>query len=442
MIETFEIRNFRSILDLTVDFRYGEGSAPRHYLERDTWAFLQEGNAKNDRFVPVLAIYGANASGKSNIVNAFLNFQRLLAQGIGGCYFGNKLNTKYDYAAFGVVVLVAGRRFRYEISYDGERIGSERLSEVMHGKSRILFSLGQQEGEGCRVGNVFTGVLGDGYDAARLENALKVECTNGNGVWVKPFLPCLVRAFPGLTDFAQGVMDEFTGRLQVSNRNEFFISQGVDLLARVNSPEARKAAMSKIAKLLKKFDFGVREMTMERQRVGKNGATIQNASLSPFNPAVIVQDSGDSLIVDEFKLIHEDAEGTLKPLNFSTEESEGTKVIAALIGICLWALETGRTLFVDELDRSLHPFVLISLIKLFKSKRYNKTNAQLVFTAHDPTPLDEDLLRISEVGIIDKTIAGGTSFRRLCEFKGTRNITNFRKQYLSGVYSGIPFPYI
>ena len=442
MIETFDIRNFRSILDLTVDFRYGEGAAPRHYLEHDTWAFLQEGNAKNDRFVPVLAIYGANASGKSNIVNAFLNFQRLLAHGIGGCYFGNKLNTKYDYASFGVVVLAAGRHFRYEISYDGERIRSEKLYEVVQGKSTILFSIGQHEREECQDGNVFTGVLGDGYDAVRLENALKVECTNGNGGWVKPFLPCLVRAFPGLTDFAQGIMDEFTGRLQVSNRNEFFISQGVDLLARVNSPEARKAAMSKIAKLLKKFDFGVREMTMERQRVGKNGAAIQNALLPPFNPAAIVQDSGNSLIVDEFKLIHEDIDGNLKPLDFSTEESEGTKVIAALIGVCLWALETGRTLFVDELDRSLHPFILISLIKLFKSKRYNKTNAQLVFTAHDPTPLDEDLLRVSEVGIIDKTIAGGTSFRRLCEFKGTRNITNFRKQYLSGVYSGIPFPYI
>ena len=146
--------------------------------------------------------------------------------------------------------------------------------------------------------------------------------------------------------------------------------------------------------------------------------------------------------MDEFKLLHEDAEGNLKSLDFRTEESDGTKVVAALIGVCLWALETGRTLFVDELDRSLHPFILISLIKLFKSKRYNKTNAQLVFTAHDPTPLDEDLLRVSEVGIINKTIVGGTSFRRLCEYKGTRNVSNFRKQYLAGIYSGIPFPYI
>ena len=442
MIETFQIRNFRSIVDALVDFRYGEGAAPRHYLEHDAWAFLPTGNGKNDRFVPVLAFYGANASGKSNIVNAFLNFQQLLLHGIGGRYFCNKLNSRYDHASYVAVVSFDGRRFRYEIAYDGEVILFESLRELGNGKVKTLFSIGRQSDAMARAGNVFDGVVGKGYDATRMENALRVECTNGEGGLVKPFLPCLVRTFPGLTDFSQKIMDEFTGRLQVSNRNEFFISQGVDLLAQSNSPEARTVAMSKIAKLLKKFDFGVREMTLERQRIGKSGPSFQNAGLTSHNPTAISQDVGDAWIVDEFKLVHEDADGNLKPLDYRTEESDGTKVVAALIGVCLWALETGRTLFVDELDRSLHPFILISLIKLFKSKRYNKTNAQLVFTAHDPTPLDEDLLRVSEVGIINKTIADGTSIRRLCEYKGIRNVSNFRKQYLSGVYSGIPFPYI
>lgn len=435
MIEKFEIRNFKSILDVEIDFKYGEGAAPRHYLDHDTWAFLKVGNDKNDRFVPVLAIYGANASGKSNIVNSFLIFQQVLLHGIGGCYFGNKLNSKYDYASFVATVFCDGRRFRYEIVYDAERIRGERLCELAAGKELLLFSVGSGK-------NAFDGIVGEGYDAGRMETALKVECSNGEGVFVKPFLPCLARTFPGLTDFTQKVMNEFVSRMQVSNRNEFFISQGVDLLAQINAPEARKTAMSKIAKLLTKFDFGVRAMTLERQRVSKNGMVFQNVGVTPFNPAAIVQDVGDALIVDEFKLLHTDVDGNLRPLDFRTEESDGTKVIAALIGVCLWALETGRTLFVDELDRSLHPFILISLIKLFKSKRYNKMNAQLVFTAHDPTPLDEDLLRVSEVGIIDKTVAEGTSFRRLCEYKGTRNVSNFRKQYLSGVYSGIPFPYI
>ena len=47
MIEKFEIRNFKSILDVEIDFKYGEGAAPRHYLDHDTWAFLKVGNDKN-----------------------------------------------------------------------------------------------------------------------------------------------------------------------------------------------------------------------------------------------------------------------------------------------------------------------------------------------------------------------------------------------------------
>ena len=181
MIETFEIRNFKSILDVTVDFRYGEGSAPRHYLERDTWAFLQEGNGKNARFVPVLAIYGANASGKSNIVNAFLNFQQILLHGIGGRYLGNKLNAKYDYASFAATVFLEGRRFRYEIAYDGERIRQEQLCELEGSREHLLFSVASGK-------NAFDGVVGEGYDSGRMETALKVECTNGAGVFVRPFL--------------------------------------------------------------------------------------------------------------------------------------------------------------------------------------------------------------------------------------------------------------
>ena len=438
MIESFKIRNFRSILDLNVEFTYGEGTAPRHFHESDNWAFLQTSNAKNDRFVPVLAIYGANASGKSNIVNAFQIFQRVVSNGIAGCFFPDKLNEKYDYAAFESVVSIDGVRYVYEISYDTTRIRSEKLSQIVRGPEprKTIFSIGGDE-------NNFDGIVTAGYDAERMENALKIECKSNEGLLIKPFLTCVAHAFPGLTDAIPKIVNEFVQRLQVSNRNEFFISQAVDLLAQFNTPDARKEAMGKIVRLLKKFDFGVKEMTMERQRIGKDKQPFAAFGAVPrFSPASITRDVGDAWEVDEFKLLHENASGELTPLNFMTEESDGTKVVAALLGICLWALETGKTLFVDELDRSLHPFILISLIKLFKSKRYNKTNAQLIFTVHDPTALDEDMMRISEIGIVDKTVKDGTSFRRLCNFKGARNVTNFRRQYLSGAYSGIPFPYI
>lgn len=436
MIETFKIRNFRSILDAEIDFRYGEGAAPRHYQDREDWPFLQAGAGKYNRFVPVLAMYGANASGKTNLVNAVFQFQKLLLEGVGGRFFPNKLCSKYDYASFEAVVSTGGeRRFRYTVAYDGEKMREERLADLLPDGEKTLFSIGLG-------GKDFAGVAGGNYDESRMEDALRIECTNDKGGWGKPFLPCLARTFPGLTDFAPLLVDELSDRLKVSKHNEFLISNAIDMLAQDDSDEARQAAMDKIAKLLAKFDFGVRGMKMERQRIDKNGDWFFEVFREPFRSSAIARNRGDAWIVDEVKVFHEDASGNIKALDFKTEESEGTKVVAALLGVCLWALETGRTLFVDELDRSLHPFILVSLIKLFKSKRYNRKNARLIFTAHDPTPLDGDLLRVSEVGIVDKKPASGTSFRRLCEYKGARNVLNFRKQYLSGVYSGVPFPYI
>lgn len=438
MIEQFKICNFRSILDLCVDFRYGERSAPRHFEASETWSFLSTRKGKKGRFVPVMAIYGANASGKSNVINAFLTFSRVLAQGVVGCYAPNKLNEKFDYASFSVDVALEEGRYQYEIRYDGKHIRKEMLSRLPEGpneSNQVLYCVGEE-------GQDFSGVISPGYDSDRMMQALKIECMNGEGDFVRPFLTCLKRTFPGLSEVATKIFDEFNGRMQISNRNEFFISQGVDLLAQFNTQDARELAMSKIVKILRKFDFGVKGMTLNRQKIGKSSAAFPATGLPYMNPAAITRDGGDSWIVDEIKLVHEDVAGKKKPLDFVTEESEGTKVVAALIGVCLWALETGRMLFVDELDRSLHPFILTSLIRLFKSKRYNKTNAQLIFTAHDATPLEDDLMRISEVGIVDKTVANGTSFRRLSDFEDARNVTNFRKRYLAGAYSGIPFPYI
>jgi AAA15 family ATPase/GTPase len=86
--------------------------------------------------------------------------------------------------------------------------------------------------------------------------------------------------------------------------------------------------------------------------------------------------------------------------------------------------------------------LLVELVKLFKDKRYNKANAQLIFTAHNTNIMDDELLRKSEIGIITKTLAKGSVLQRVSDFEGVRNVTNFRKQYLQGTFSGIPFPYI
>lgn len=83
---------------------------------------------------------------------------------------------------------------------------------------------------------------------------------------------------------------------------------------------------------------------------------------------------------------------------------------------------------------------------LFKTRRHNKKGAQLIVTTHNTDILDDAILRLSEIALVRKTLANGTLVRRLVDAKkegeDIRNVTNFRKQYLAGFYSGVPHPAI
>ena len=76
MLSSFIIKNFKSILDLTVDFSYAEGKAPNRYKELDTIPFLNA--TAKDKVIPCLSIYGANASGKTNIIKALFNLKEVV----------------------------------------------------------------------------------------------------------------------------------------------------------------------------------------------------------------------------------------------------------------------------------------------------------------------------------------------------------------------------
>ena len=113
-----------------------------------------------------------------------------------------------------------------------------------------------------------------------------------------------------------------------------------------------------------------------------------------------------------------------------------------MLGIVLTALKKGNILVIDELANSLHPFLIAETVRMFKDKRYNTTNAQLIFTTHTTDITEQDMMRVSEIGIVNRTLKKGAVFKRVSDFAGVRNVTNFRKQYLDGTFSGIPHSYI
>ena len=103
------------------------------------------------------------------------------------------------------------------------------------------------------------------------------------------------------------------------------------------------------------------------------------------------------------------------------------------------ALENGFILSIDELELKLHPLIIEFLIKLFNSEKYNKENAQLIFTTHNSNLLKNTLLRKDQIWFAQKNKYSETSLYSLNDFKDVRTKeTSFDKNYLEGKYGGVP----
>ena len=197
--------------------------------------------------------------------------------------------------------------------------------------------------------------------------------------------------------------------------NNFPFSFGLDRLANTNTEVDTQKAFENIVTILRKLDIDITRMEYKEDTLGK--------------------------MATEINSYHEDVLGNEVQFNFN-EESLGTQRVACLLGIVLTALRRGNILVIDELGNSLHPYLFAEIVRMFKDRRYNTSNAQLIFTTHNTDIMEQDMMRVSEIGIVNRTLKRGTVFKRISDFEGVRNVTNFRKQYLDGTFSGIPHSYI
>jgi AAA15 family ATPase/GTPase len=131
-----------------------------------------------------------------------------------------------------------------------------------------------------------------------------------------------------------------------------------------------------------------------------------------------------------------DSEDKTYELNMD-EESDGTQRLFEMSGPWLDVLEKGELLIVDELDRSLHPVLSNALIKMFNDTEINKNNAQLIFTTHDTTLLDEEIFRPDQIWFTEKDNSM-TKLYSLLDFR-PREDESLQKGYLLGRYGAIPF---
>ncbi|MCR4575895.1 MAG: ATP-binding protein [Lentisphaeria bacterium] len=407
MLNFVSIKNFRSIVELALPLNYGEAKAPNGHQEWTTMPFLE---LNGSRAVPLLGLFGANASGKSNVIQAIGILKKLLVGGHSpSLYMPNRLHNGPERTVLEVQGTLRDIGvFRYSVGYDATEILTERLET----NGKVVFL--QDENELS-----LDGLQKRFYERERLLDIYKVECLNQDGRHKGCILSRIAQNYAGLNATASAVHKALTSHLEVYENNAFSGRDGLRMLIdSLGSGADVHTAFAEIDVMLRKLDLGILRMEYHPE-LGKDVPDIAEA----------------------IRTFHKDESGG--EVQFSlVDESMGTRAAFGLLGVCLAALHSGKMLVIDEIDSSLHSLLVAEIIRLFKEKRYNTANAQLVFSAHNTDLLDRDLLRVSEVGIVNKNLKHGSALKRLCDFEGVRNVTNFRRQYLEGRFSGIPFPYL
>lgn len=428
MIIKFVIKNFRSIVDLVLDMTYGAKRAPNGFQDMVRMPFI-ESYAGGPRCVPCMALWGANAAGKSNIIKALSLLRNILSprgEGVVGYYDGNLIVPCGDNTTFELTFVVENRLLCYELTYGLNGIAREKLTS----EGQLVFQL---------EGNTYNleQLVSAGYGLDRIQNIIEVECMGSKGAGqIRPLLSVLGFRYHGLNKDVAAAFG-FFARMDVWG--DLDVQTVFPLAVDILSDEAgitKEKATDRIVSIVRKLDVDVLDITMaenphkdERRmelydfRTGRDGA-------------------GEYDVVIHSR--HKNINGEDVYFRFMKHESEGTKRLATLVGFILAALEKGALVCIDELDWALHPLVVREMISMFMRKDMNPKGAQLIFTTHMTDLLEDGVLRMSEICLVNKNKYVGTKARRLVDIKNSgediRNVTNFRKQYLDGYYQAIPHP--
>jgi hypothetical protein len=427
MLSSFFVQNFRSILSLELDFSYGEGKAPNGYQGQDIMPFIEA--ARNVRLVPCMAFFGANASGKTNLLKAFGTLHQLILKGgkLADIFEPNLLNPKFTETIFETEFYLGDDRFAYRIAFNAAAISEEALEK----NGRAIFTIRQLQAE------FSTQIRSAAYSEEKLSDVLRVECTDGEGRQTKPFLHRIGLAYPGLHADMKNAFGYFGSGIKIfSNDGLLVLPVAVEILASAMGGD-EAAALREIADVVRRLDIDIAAISITETALGPEGPP-HRGSLLKAN-----RETGARHSVS-ISATHHDVAGNPVLLNFIKHESAGTQRLAGLIGLVLHALKTGGVFLVDELECSIHPLLMREIVLLFKKRRHNPLGAQLIFTTHNTDILDDSILRLSEIALVRKTVANGTLVRRLVDARNDgediRNVTNFRRQYLAGFYSGVPHP--
>lgn len=377
--------------------------------------------ADNPALLTSTAVYGANASGKSNLFRALHFMRRFILNspketkatgGIDVEPFRLTKSTKEQPSHFEAVFIESGKRYRYGFEATTERVTAEWLYFVPSTREARLF---ERDGDEIVPGDYFKD-----WDVK-----LKHQ-TRPNALFLS-----VVAQFNG--PISQKLVGWFRQLGIISGVNDMAMMPYT--LSQLMEGEHGQAIKALICRL----DLGISDLQVER--LPQPAPSIPDGLPDEKRQALLTLfgGGGEQLAVQTRHTQYDgDAPVGQEVFELDEHESEGTQKLFAMSGPLLDTLQKGKVLVVDELDARLHPLMTREIISLFNNKATNPHGAQLIFNTQDTNLLDNTLLRRDQIWFVEKDPQGASHLYSLAEFK-VRNDKDYKRGYIQGLYGAIPY---
>lgn len=435
MLISFKVANFLSFNE-QVELSMVAG------LTRSLSHHVIKGKGKNDlNILKAAIIYGANASGKSNLIKAMDFSRRLIIKGtkaknkIAVKYFKLQSGSEKRLSEFQYDLKNKGRFYSYRFSINSDIVKYESLQEIKKGGESLLFSRETLDNDSVKIV----------FPRSSKVKKKEVDFLNFVAKGTRPNQLFLTESIERNVGYYQDVYEWFNKKLNI-----IFPSSKLTGLQDIISIE-KNSMKDALLQPLKEFDTNISDICAvetpafkldipeEAMKKIEKGLTKKNIvfAKSPDGQRYSFKlNTKNELIALKLCTMHNVKNSKEKIIFDLNEESDGTQRMIDLIPALTTLSEEEDIFIIDEIDRSLHPHITRKIIEMFLNKSpYN--NNQLIISTHESALLDLNLIRKDEIWFIAKNKDGESNIYSLEEFK-PRYDKDIRKGYLLGRFGAIP----
>lgn len=437
MLVSFAVENFRSIRE-RAELTFEPLPSLSEHEEELLHVALPKG--KEAALLPIGVLYGPNASGKSTFLDALRTMYAMLfgetftlreprpwdlareskRPGLPYTPFAFDEVSRSEPTTFEITFIRHGVRYDYSLSYERERVVHEELSAYPSGGRRQRRFVRTEDEVKAMNGFLFPKVVSDRLRPWDLVVTTIIQ--DGDRQRFEKIAP--------LWGFFSGI--EFVRASSIDMSDE------VSLPIELESGRLREAQRRQLRKLVRRADLTIEDFRVTTRHVDPLWMRQERKRTLAANPEMPEQRVSDmlryALATVEFDHVLPNGTRATIPLE---DESDGTYHFLRLAIRVISVLSTGGLLVVDELDASLHPILLREIVRCFCDPEVNPNGAQLLFSAHDVSLLDADVLRNDEVWLTWKSTEGSTQLASLADF-GSLPDEMLSAGYLIGRYGAVP----